>query len=171
MWFFWVYVIQGTQEKIKSYKIFTSFWFRNFSYTFWELILSREKRENWAVKKGVFFDLNQKFIPYKMKEAHIFNESNFWFKQNSDPGIFFYEEKNTASVPKSGVVIYCHVRLWLKWMMDRGQNTDFPEAKKLYHNIQEISLVIQCFGVTSFHLMRQGTTFGPMSNSSHQNLM
>ena len=68
----------------------------------------------------------------------------FSMSQNFDLGkiqtlkFFLRRKKNPASVPKSSVVEYCLGRFQLEWMKKRGQNTDFPEAKRLYYNIQEL---------------------------------
>ena len=65
---------------------------------------------------------------------------------------FLRRKKNLASVPKLSVVEYCLVRFWLKWMMNMGQNADFPEAKRLYYNIQELFWEFNALGPQSLIL-------------------
>ena len=111
------------------------------------------KIEN-PVKKiqSFYFDLNQKiyFIQNEGNSiAHILYESVFWFRKNSAPEFFLRRKKIPASVPKSGVLEYCLARVWLDWMMVRGQNTDFPEAKWLYDIIQQLFWSLNALGILS----------------------
>ena len=59
---------------------------------------------------------------------------------------FLRRKKYPASVSKSGVVEYCLVRFWLKWMMKKGQHNDFPKAKRLYYNIHKLFWEFNAFG-------------------------
>ena len=100
--------------------------------------------KNWKSRKKIqslYFDLNQKFISYKTKKMVLltFCMSQFFDLGKIQPLKFFLRRKKIpASVPKSGVLEYCLARVWLDWMMVRGQNTDFPEAKWLYEIIQQL---------------------------------
>ena len=153
MWFFWVYVLFGTQEKTMWYKIFPIFWFCIFSYTFREPILVKIWWK-FSCKKiqSLYFDLNQKFISYKMKEMVLltFCMSQFFDLGKIQPLKFFLRrKKNPASVPKSGVLENCLARVWLDWIMVWGQNTDFPEAKWLYDIIQQLFWSLNAMGIHS----------------------
>ena len=62
---------------------------------------------------------------------------------------FLRRKKNPASVQKSGVLEYCHAKLWLDWMMVRGQNDDFSEAKWLYDIIKQLFWSLNTLGIDS----------------------
>ena len=150
MWFFWVYVLLGAWEKTKSYKIFTNFWFRIFSYTFWGLILVKIWWKFTCKKnlESLFWPESKiHLIQIEVIDiAHILYELDFWFRQNSDPEIFLRWKKYPASVPKSVVVKYCFAILWLEWKMNKGQNTDLPEAKWLNYIIPQLFWSIDDLG-------------------------
>ena len=120
MWIFWVYVLLGAWEKTKSYKIFTNFWFRIFSYTFWGLILvkiwwkftCKKNLESlfWPESKIHLIEIEVIDI------AHILYELDFWFRQNSDPEIFFTEKKNSGFSAKISCsqILFCNTLTGMK---------------------------------------------------------
>ena len=141
-----------------------------------------------AVKKiqSPYFDLNQKFISYKMKETVLltFCMSQFFELGKIQALKFFYGEKNPASVQKLGLLEYCHAKLWLDRMMVRGQNNDFSERNGCMTLLSSffghwiLWELIPKFSVSENPKKRQkwkknchGTIIRLTANSSHQDLI
>lgn len=106
MWFFWVYVLFGTQEKTMWCKIFTTFWFCVFFYTFrgpilvkiwWKFSCKKNSEPLFWPKSKIYFIQNK-----GNGIAHILYESVFWFRKNSGPEVFFTKKKKSGLSAKIG---------------------------------------------------------------------